>query len=231
MTTMKALVIALISASSLSPVSGLSPAHPHAYRLRHPTHRPLAALSLSATEPTLAEWLGDAPESSVVLALADGCRDVRLKLETASCDSTSCFNNFNEEEIAIDIMADMLLTDRLRSCETVSAAAVASDQVMTPLAAPSEGSYAVVIDALDGSIERNNAVSTLFGVWQSGVHCHLFCLIKRRIVFHLLRQKAAHLFHPFCRKKRRISSTVYLIKRDFFFLSLSLSLSLSQRRS
>ena len=174
MTTMKALVIALISASSLSPVSGLSPAHAHAYRLRHPTHRPLAALSLSATEPTLAEWLGDAPESSVVLALADGCRDVRLKLETASCDSTSCFNNFNEEEIAIDIMADMLLTDRLRSCETVSAAAVASDQVTIPLAAPSEGSYAVVIDALDGSIERNNAVSTLFGVWQSGVPCPTF---------------------------------------------------------
>ena len=202
MTTMKPLVIALISASSLSPVSGLSPAHPQAYRLRHPTHRP--ALSLSATEPTLAEWLGDAPESSVVLALADGCRDVRLKLETASCDSTSCFNNFNEEEIAIDIMADMLLTDRLRSCETVSAAAVASDQVMIPLAAPSEGSYAVVIDALDGSIERNNAVSTLFGVWQSGVHCHLFCLIKRRIV------------STFCVKKRRIYSTLLSHKRGAF---------------
>lgn len=150
---------ALLPLLLLEGVASLSLSNRVSRPLLHAVRRPSPVISLdTAREVTLEEWLGDESEAAVLLALSKGCQEVQVKLQTASCDSTSCFNNYQEEELAIDIMSDMLLTEQLRSCGSVAVAAIESDQVMVPLGPATEESYAVMIDALDGSIDTNSAV-------------------------------------------------------------------------
>ena len=51
---------------------------------------------------TLDEWLdeegSESDLSTILLALCNGCKLVASKIATASCDSTSCFNEINMRE-------------------------------------------------------------------------------------------------------------------------------------
>jgi hypothetical protein len=43
------------------------------------------------------------------MALFDSCKEIAYKIRTASCDKMACFNEFGDEQLAIDILANNVL--------------------------------------------------------------------------------------------------------------------------
>jgi len=136
------------------------------------------------------DWLQDGPRLSahdVLLALFGACSHVSSKIATASCDSTSCFNDLGlddmeEEMLAIDLLAEEVLFDALQRTGQVAVGSSESDNIQRALAPvpppPEEGSehasspppplFSVALDPLDASsiIDSNFAVGTIFAIWE-----------------------------------------------------------------
>lgn len=91
---------------------------------------PRACTYSEVSEITLDSWLEQqdvSPRVSKVITLLGGaCMDVASRIRTASCDSYSCFNEYGDEQIAVDLVAEQLMVDALRECEGIAA-------VSTPL--------------------------------------------------------------------------------------------------
>ena len=145
-----------------------------------------------ATGITVEQWLEDGPQlssQSVLLALFGACLQVSSKIATASCDSTSCFNELVDdggdgELLAIDLLAEEVLFDALKKTGEVYIASSESDAIYRSLApmpperhesehaassARSQPAFSVALDPLDASsiIDANFAVGTIFAVWKS----------------------------------------------------------------
>ena len=129
---------------------------------------------------TLDEWLdeegSESDLSTILLALCNGCKLVASKIATASCDSTSCFNEINmgeddeePEMLAIDLLAEEILFGALSQTGLVHVASCESDRVLRHLTLLPDGCYSVSFDPLDASsiIDTNFAVGTIFAVWRS----------------------------------------------------------------
>ena len=99
-----------------------------------------------------------------VLALFASCKEIAYKIRTASCDKMACFNEFGDEQLAIDILANTVLFDNLRASGVVATAS--SEETPTEDPMGGEG-FSVAFDPLDGSsiIDTNFAVGTIFGIW------------------------------------------------------------------
>eukprot|EP00966_Prymnesium_polylepis_P113633 2627248-Prymnesium_polylepis.1 len=117
--------------------------------------------------PDAAAWLADgetAPATAdVLLSLFAACRQVAASIATASCDSFACFNEVGSagtEEVAIDLLAEQVLFDRLAETGRVAVASSESDKVMRPLCA--DGTLAVTLDPIDASsiMDTNFAVGS-----------------------------------------------------------------------
>jgi len=103
--------------------------------------------------------------SSVITSLMDGCKDISKKIQTASCNKLACFNDFGDEQLAIDVLANEILINNLLKNDKV--ATISSEETSSLLLG--EGSeYSVAFDPLDGSsiIDNNFAVGTIFGIWK-----------------------------------------------------------------
>lgn len=44
-----------------------------------------------------------------MLGLFAACKEIAYKIRTASCDKMACFNEFGDEQLAIDILANNVL--------------------------------------------------------------------------------------------------------------------------
>lgn len=118
---------------------------------------------------TVEEFVSDLEPKlqKVTLALFSAVKEIAYKVRTASCERSSCFNEFGDEQLAIDILADNILFANLKNC---GACEVASSEE-TPQEDPQGGSgYSVAFDPLDGSsiIDTNFAVGTIAGIWPGG---------------------------------------------------------------
>jgi fructose-1,6-bisphosphatase len=51
----------------------------------------------------------ETPTAKAVLGLFAACKEIAYKIRTASCDKMSCFNEFGDEQLAIDILANNVL--------------------------------------------------------------------------------------------------------------------------
>lgn len=49
------------------------------------------------------------------MALFNSCKEIAYKIRTASCDKMACFNEFGDEQLAIDILANNVLFQVRRS--------------------------------------------------------------------------------------------------------------------
>ena len=80
-------------------------------------------------------------------------------------DKMACFNEFGDEQLAIDILANSVIS---RTFAVVGACATASSEE-TPTEDPMGGEgYSVAFDPLDGLrfvIDTNFAVGTIWGTW------------------------------------------------------------------
>lgn len=119
-----------------------------------------------AAQPTADEWLGvvDPALRKSTLAMFRACKEIAYKIRTASCDKMSCFNEFGDEQLAIDILANNVIFQSLKQSGAVATAS--SEE--TPTEDPMGGQgYSVAFDPLDGSsvIDTNFAVGTIWGCW------------------------------------------------------------------
>jgi len=119
-----------------------------------------------AAMPTIEEWLdvADPKLKKATMGMFRACKEIAYKIRTASCDKMSCFNEFGDEQLAIDILANNVIFDNLRASGAVATAS--SEE--TPTEDPMGGTgYAVAFDPLDGSsiIDTNFAVGTIWGCW------------------------------------------------------------------
>lgn len=123
------------------------------------------SLDISAT-PTIDEWLElcDPGLKRATMAMFRACKEIAYKIRTASCDKMACFNEFGDEQLAIDLLANQVIFQNLKNSGAVATAS--SEE--TPTEDPMGGKgYSVAFDPLDGSsiIDSNFAVGTIWGTW------------------------------------------------------------------
>lgn len=123
------------------------------------------SLVLSA-QPTIEDWLEvlDPKLRRTCLAMFQSCKEIAYKIRSASCDQSACFNEFGDEQLAIDILANSVIFNKLRASGTVATAS--SEENPTEDAMGGQG-FSVAFDPLAGSgvIDTNFAVGTSWGVW------------------------------------------------------------------
>lgn len=126
----------------------------------------MAASQVQAAQPTIEEWLDIAEPKlkKATLAMFNACKEIAYKVRTASCDKMACFNEFGDEQLAIDILANNVIFQCLKDSNCVATAS--SEE--TPVEDPIGGiGYSTAFDPLDGSsiIDSNFAVGTIWGTW------------------------------------------------------------------
>ena len=100
-----------------------------AFKLSHrntfPKVRPLCAASqVIAAQPTAEEFLSllEPGLKKTCLAMFYSCKEIAYKIRTASCDKMACFNEFGDEQLAIDILANNVIFQNLKACGSVATA-------------------------------------------------------------------------------------------------------------
>ena len=125
--------------------------------------------------------------------MSECVRTIAFKVRTASCSATACVNQFGDEQLAVDMLADKLLFETLKYsgvCEYACSEEEPNPQVRHEFFSPDrlpalhslthslahsltrtqdmggEG-FSVAFDPLDGSsiVDTNFTVGTIFGVW------------------------------------------------------------------
>lgn len=77
-----------------------------------------------AAQPTAEEWL-DVCEPALkktVISMFRACKEIAYKIRTASCDKMACFNEFGDEQLAIDILANNVIFQNLKASGSVATA-------------------------------------------------------------------------------------------------------------
>lgn len=121
-----------------------------------------------ATGEPMEDWLrrveGDLGKCT--RGIFSACKEIAYKIRTASCDKMACFNDFGDEQLAIDVLADKVIFDNLEESGVVAIAS--SEEVPTEKPITAGGKFSVAFDPLDGSsiIDTNFSVGTIFGVWK-----------------------------------------------------------------
>lgn len=115
-----------------------------------------------ATGEPLEDWLQRAEKDlgKCTRGIFAACKEIAYKIRTASCDKMSCFNDFGDEQLAIDVLADKVLFDNLTESGVVAVASSEELPIEKPITAG--GKFSVAFDPLDGSsiIDTNFSVGT-----------------------------------------------------------------------
>lgn len=126
-----------------------------------------SAPTMIATGEPLEDWLMRVEKDlgKCTRSIFAACKEIAYKIRTASCDKMSCFNDFGDEQLAIDVLADKVIFDNLEASGVVATASSEEVPVEKPL--NPNGKFSVAFDPLDGSsiIDTNFSVGTIFGVW------------------------------------------------------------------
>lgn len=116
---------------------------------------------------TLPEKLAALPDpalASAIQAFADAVAEISGKLRTAETGKAGTTNDFGEEQLAVDVLADRIIFDRLQASGVVATGA--SEETAAEVALGGSG-FAAAWDPLDGSslVDVDLAVGTIFGIW------------------------------------------------------------------
>jgi len=140
------------------------------------SYRSRAVRSTRGSAMTVRAEIGDSLEAFLMQAtpdpklrtlmrdMGDCIRTIAFKVRTASCSATACVNDFGDEQLAVDMLADKLLFETLGYSGVCEYAC--SEEEPTPQPMGGEG-YSVAFDPLDGSsiVDTNFTVGTIFGAW------------------------------------------------------------------
>ena len=61
------------------------------------------------------------------------CKEIAYKIRTASCDKMACFNDFGDEQLAIDILANNVIFQNLKDSGVVATASSEETPVEDPM--------------------------------------------------------------------------------------------------
>jgi sedoheptulose-bisphosphatase len=160
------LATAMLPSASLLPVAlliapGVPPTHPAAGRVwkRGGT----APRACAHSQVTLDSWLEQQDVSprvaQVITQLSGACMDVASRIRTASCDSYSCFNEYGDEQIAVDLVAEQLMVDALRECDVIAAVSTPLDPLgcLDPT-----GCYSEDIDLVEQQVRQQQQRGATF---------------------------------------------------------------------
>ena len=77
-----------------------------------------------AASPTIEEWLDLAEPGlkKTTMGMFRAVKEIAYKIRTASCDKMSCFNDYGGEQLAIDILANNVIFQNLKSSGSVATA-------------------------------------------------------------------------------------------------------------
>ncbi|MBI2453330.1 fructose-1,6-bisphosphatase [Candidatus Peregrinibacteria bacterium] len=103
----------------------------------------------------------------VVLAFANAGKRISEAIQTAPCGKTGTKNIYGEEQLALDIIADRIVQEEMKSSQAVGL--LASEELDKELFIDKNFPYAVCFDPLDGSslFDANLSVGTIFGIYRS----------------------------------------------------------------
>ena len=132
-------------------------------RLAHvTTNKGRTTPKMIATGEPLEDWLVRVEKDlgKCTRGVFSACKEIAYKIRTASCDKMSCFNDFGDEQLAIDVLADKVIFDNLEASGVVAIAS--SEEVPVEKPITKGGKFAVAFDPLDGSsiIDTNFSVGT-----------------------------------------------------------------------
>lgn len=119
---------------------------------------------------TLDQYLEEtlAPEDlkKILLALCQSIYEIADNVRRSDGKKVSTHNEFGEQQLAIDVMADNILLERMK--ETGVVGFVASEEVAEGVKT-GYGKYSVVHDPLDGSslVDVNLSVGTIVGIYET----------------------------------------------------------------
>jgi sedoheptulose-bisphosphatase len=104
--------------------------------------------------------------TSVVDAIASSCAKVAVALRTTLVAKAQTTNDFGDEVLTVDLVADKLICTALAACPDVAAYSSEEHPELTP--GTVGGSHTVTFDPLDGSsiIDTNFSVGAIFAVWR-----------------------------------------------------------------
>lgn len=120
--------------------------------------------------PTLPEFLSskrlDAGLISVVVSVASSCGRISRALRTSLVKKVKTTNEFGDEVLSVDLIADKIIGEEL--VRNTSVYGYASEEHPELIRAHPEGKHLVAFDPLDGSsiIDTNFSVGSIFGVWK-----------------------------------------------------------------
>lgn len=100
-----------------------------------------------------------------MIAMFAACKEIAYKIRTASCDKMACFNEFGDEQLAIDVLANNVIFENLKAsgcCATAS-----SEE--TPVEDPMGGEVSSVHQTLCVRTHRVTAAVPPCGIRKSNI--------------------------------------------------------------
>lgn len=68
-----------------------------------------------------------------MIAMFAACKEIAYKIRTASCDKMACFNEFGDEQLAIDVLANNVIFENLKACGCCATASSEETPVEDPM--------------------------------------------------------------------------------------------------
>ena len=104
--------------------------------------------------------------SELMVTLLDSFREISEAIKVESTGKVGSKNAFGEEQAAMDVRAENIVSEHLKGCPFV--AAYGSEELDELQEAHEEGQFSVFYDPLDGSslLDVNQSVGTIVGVYE-----------------------------------------------------------------
>ncbi|PHJ17549.1 sedoheptulose- -bisphosphatase [Cystoisospora suis] len=129
-------------------------------------------MSLPPLEEILQQQGADKPLVDVIQGLLDKCSQISDALRGTSVTSVGTHNDFGDEQLTVDVVAEKLLRTWAEGSDAPFVRAISSEEDIRLKECHEKGEFILCWDPLDGSsiVDCNWAVGTIISVWRLGVH-------------------------------------------------------------
>lgn len=128
-------------------------------------------MPLCKTDKTLRPFLYDKGVDGalrgLICEIAEASKFINYAIKTSELGYAGTTNVYGERQLALDVLSDELITDRLNICGIVSNMASEEQQSIFSAHVSESGQFSVCFDPLDGSslVDVNLAVGTIAGIY------------------------------------------------------------------
>jgi len=104
----------------------------------------------------------------LICEIAESTKYVINAVQTGDLGLAGTSNLYGEEQLALDVLSDKIITDRLAKCSLVASIASEEKDVIETVHPDYKGGFSVAFDPLDGSslIDVNLAVGSIFSIYK-----------------------------------------------------------------